>query len=388
VISLSDGRFQQNEGPPSSRESVVVPSPARRLDFDVVIATRNRPAALALSIPLILRQSRLPRKLIVIDSSDDHASAAEAVAEAVAGTSWSGIVIVEHASPGLTRQRNRGLAHVESEIVFFPDDDSLFHPGTSEAIMRVYERDAEGRIAAVCAAPSADPPPGALQDARYQTARAPGLRDRIGRHLRSLERYLEATSPTTYLGKLLMARHERPGWLDEEDCVLVEHMTGYRMTFRTAVIRAEGFDEALAAYAVNEDRDASFGAMRHGCLAAALKGRIYHHKFPSGRGDPYTLGMMQVLNRCYITLKHVRDADLALAEAREVRRRVRRLCRRKVLTSLPSIYRQSGREQLRGVLAALDGVRAMLDARREDLPRIYSETQDRILAVRERSRQR
>ena len=50
----------------------------------MVIATRNRPEALALSIPLILGQSRKPRKLIVIDSSDDHAPVAEAVAETVA----------------------------------------------------------------------------------------------------------------------------------------------------------------------------------------------------------------------------------------------------------------------------------------------------------------
>ena len=52
------------------------PSPScerpARLDFDVVIATRNRPQALELSIPLILGQSRQPKKLIVIDSSDDQ----------------------------------------------------------------------------------------------------------------------------------------------------------------------------------------------------------------------------------------------------------------------------------------------------------------------------
>ena len=96
---------------------------ARRVDFDVVIATRNRPQALALSIPLILGQSRQPRKLIVIDSSDDHAPVAEAVAKMTAR--WNGRVVVEHSAPGLPRQRNRGIAHVEAEAVIFPDDDSL-----------------------------------------------------------------------------------------------------------------------------------------------------------------------------------------------------------------------------------------------------------------------
>src|SRR5699024_3280194 len=87
--------------------------PGRPLDFDVVIATRNRPKALELSIPLILGQSRQPERLIIIDSSDDHAVVARTVATAT--RDWSGNVIVEQADPGLTRQRNRGLAHVEAE---------------------------------------------------------------------------------------------------------------------------------------------------------------------------------------------------------------------------------------------------------------------------------
>ena len=50
-------------------------------------------------------------------------------------------------------------------MVLFPDDDSLFHPGTSEAILRAYELDTEGRIAGVCAADALEPPPGALAGA-------------------------------------------------------------------------------------------------------------------------------------------------------------------------------------------------------------------------------
>ena len=42
------------------------------MTYDVVIATRNRPEALRLSIPLILKQGRPPTKLIIVDASDDH----------------------------------------------------------------------------------------------------------------------------------------------------------------------------------------------------------------------------------------------------------------------------------------------------------------------------
>ena len=51
----------------------------KRLDHSIVIATCNRPAALRLSIPRMLKQSRPPTQLIVIDSSDDHAAAVKAV---------------------------------------------------------------------------------------------------------------------------------------------------------------------------------------------------------------------------------------------------------------------------------------------------------------------
>ena len=350
---------------------------ARQLDFDVVIATRNRPEALALSIPLILGQSRRPRKLIVIDSSDDHAPVAETVARAVAEAGWDGAVVVEHSEPGLPRQRNRGLAHVGAEVVFFPDDDSLFHPGTSEAIMRAYELDAEGRIAGVCGAAATEPPPGALTGARYAMSAAHRHRARMSMYRRRLRLRFAWWRPVLHLGGLLRARAAPLGWLEAENCVLVEYLEGFRMSFRTAVLRqAGGFDELLTAYAIGEDIDASFAVTRHGCLVGARSARIYHHKFPSGRGDPYMLGMMKVLNDAYVTLKHVYDAGLAPAEARRVRWLVRQYyCRLMVLRRL---FRRSERDELRGVLAAAERIKAMLTAPREDLPRIYSETFARL----------
>jgi glycosyltransferase involved in cell wall biosynthesis len=382
---------RQNEQPLAdggerSVSSAPAPGTSRPLDFDVVIATRNRPEALALSIPLVLGQSRQPRKLIVIDSSDDHARVAETVAEAVdkarAGPGWSGKVVVEHSGRGAAYQRNRGLAHVEAEVVFFPDDDSLFHPGTSEAIMRAYELDTDGRIAGVCAADALDPPAGALAGARYQMTRVHKQESRALRLRNRLERRFDALSPTHYLGGLLKARFEPLDWFEAENCVLVEYMTGYRMSFRTAVIRANPFDETLRFFGLVEDPEASFAAMRHGALVGARNARIYHHKFPGGRGDPFWLGLVGVLNRSYVVLKHVHDAGLAPAEAERVRRVLRRFGRLKVLSCLTRLHRGSGRDELRGTLAALDGVKVMLDTPRADLPRVFTEIHERIQARR------
>jgi GT2 family glycosyltransferase len=389
---VSGGVSAPAGGEPAGREAAAFRKPARRLDFDVVIATRNRPEALALSIPLILGQSRRPQRLVVVDSSDDHAPVAAAVAEAVAaaradggadggaGGGWDGAVIVEHSGSGSAYQRNLGLAHVEAEVVIFPDDDSLFHPGTSEAIMRAYELDTEGRIAGVCAADALEPPPGVLPAARYDMtpgqkrgARIMGLRNRV-------ERRFAALNPTLYLGEVLMARAAPLDWFAAENCVLVESMTGYRMSFRTEVIRAAPFDETLKDYALHEDLDASFAAMRLGSLVGARNARVYHHRFPSARGDAYTLGLTVVMNRAYVALKHVHDAGLAPAEAARARALIRQFCRLKLVQTLPRAYRGRDREHLQGVLAGLQGVRAMLDAPRDALPAIYAETMARARA--------
>ena len=350
------------------------------LGFDVVIATRNRPQALALSIPLILGQSRQPRKLIVVDSSDDHAPVAEVVAEATAD--WGGTVIIERSSPGLPHQRNVGLRNVESDVVMFPDDDSLFYPGASEAIMRVYELDSECRIAGVCAADALEAPDGALAIASYDMTLSHKLRAKVMRYRNWLGRRINALSPTLYLGTLLRKRGKPFDWFGAENCVLVEYMTGYRMTFRAAAIRAQGFDETLQAYALSEDLDASFAVMKHGILVGALNARIHHHKFPGGRGDPYTLGMMRVLNRSYVVLKHLHDAGLSKAEAYPARTLIRHFCLLSVFTCLGGLFTPNGRERLCGVLAALGGVRAMLTAPRGELSIIYHEIQGRVLANR------
>lgn len=340
------------------------------LTFDIVIATRNRPEALALSIPLLLGQSRRPEKLIVIDSSDDHAPVAKVVAETTAG---SGIeVIVEHSQKGLTRQRNLGLRHVTAPIVLLPDDDSLFHPGTVEAILEVYERDTEGRVVGVNPADAPEPPAGVLDSAAYDMSAehrraASQVRTRL-----KLGRKLTDLKPQFLIGNLLVARAPDLPWLDEINAVKVQWLTGYRMSFRTAAIKAAGFEEVFGGHALFEDVDASFAVSRQGCLIGARKGRIYHHRFPSGRGNRYTLSAMAVANLAYLMAKHGADLDLAPAERRAARIKTRRHYRLRWLSALARSLRDPGaREELRGLRAARPEIDRLFDAPRDRLAETY-----------------
>ena len=320
------------------------------LTFDIVIATRNRPEALALSIPLMLGQSRLPGKLIVIDSSDDHAPVVAAVAAAT--RDWNGEVIVEHSAPGLPHQRNTGLAHVTADVVIFPDDDSLFYPGTSQAILEVYERDTEGRIAGVCAVPQPTPPPGVLPEGAYQMSETHQREARLQRIRNRLDKRLAHLNPAGGLGQLLVNRQPRPDWVGTYEVPLVAYMTGFRMSFRTERIRAVGFDATLSGYALAEDVDASLAVARDGLLVGARPARIYHHRFPGGRPDPYRSGAIGILNPVYVVSKHIADGRLSETEQQTERARLRAFMRARLFASALRLFKPGGIQQARGALAA------------------------------------
>lgn len=336
------------------------------LDYDVVIATRNRPEALALSIPLLIGQTKPPKRLIVIDSSEDHAPIADAVAAATLG--WDGEVIVEHSGKGLPHQRNRGLSHVVSDIVLFPDDDSLLYYDAAEQMLSVYERDHDHEISAVCAIEAREPPPEASLGQTYGMS-GEHLREAKSRGWRTrLVKRFPVLKPAPHLGRMLNARHKPPAWIGQSRVTPVEYMTGFRMSFRRSAIAEAGFDEALGGYALDEDIDASFTAMRFGVVVCARDARIYHHRFPSGRGDGHVRGRMEVLNRIYVVRKHVPPASQefsAILWAQWIFPWI------KLAAMLPGIRSRFGRQRIVGTWSAIRASRRLWSAEIGDLPAAY-----------------
>lgn len=341
------------------------------LDFDVVIATRNRPKALALTIPLILGQSRVPKRLIVIDSSDDHAPVAQVVAQTTQGHPVE--VIVEHSEKGLTRQRNRGLTHVTAPIVFFPDDDALFHPGTSQAIMEIYERDTEKMVAAINPADAPTPPPGVLSQAEYDMTQDHKLMARTVRARTWLGRRLLSAGPRYYIGRILLERAPRMPWLAELDALQVEWMTGYRMTFRSEVVKADGFEPVFGGYSLFEDTDASWNAWRHGVVVGANRGGIYHHRHPGGRADHYGLGAMGLVNLAYLMAKHGTDLGLSTAQIEDTRKLTHKYASLRMWAARLKGLRGNAdaKDALRGMTAAKPGIDRLYAAPRDQLGQVY-----------------
>src|SRR5208283_5097821 len=157
----------------------------QELEFDIVLATRNRQQVLQLSIPLMLAQNRLPRRFIVVDASDDHSAARRVVEDAFErAETRAELLILKSPIAGSSYQRNIGLQHVESPVVIFPDDDVLWYPSVADAIMRIYEKDMDKAVGCVATSVAPVYPAGVFPSnkAPYQLE----LRDRVAKNIRKV----------------------------------------------------------------------------------------------------------------------------------------------------------------------------------------------------------
>src|SRR5690625_401221 len=336
------------------------------LSHSIIVVTRNRPDALALSLPLLIAQSRRADRLLIVDSSDPALFAATGAL--VAGMAASPVPIIHQASPpGMTVQRNIGLSQIESDVVFFPDDDSLYHPGTVETMMRIYERDTDQLIGGVCSAEAKRPPEGVLDrpDA-YKMSRSDRIKARIGGIRRKLEDRIVPHPSHLAAGRKYGRLPPGPNWLQDENAILVPWMTGFRMSFRTEAIRRHGFCEDLGRYAMGEDIDAGFSVLDEQLLVGARNAQIYHHKAPAQRANGRAVGAMDVLNRAFIIAR-------AGEAAPSVRKAYLRHSQYKLMQYLVGRSRGGSfaRDRYQGARGALSLAPILFDTPREKLTEVY-----------------
>jgi glycosyltransferase involved in cell wall biosynthesis len=341
------------------------------LTLDIAIVTRNRAQVLDLSLPLLLKQSRKPDNIIIVDSSDDPEAVPAVVQKYLSATD---IPITFFRSPaGMTIQRNIALQHVTSDIVMFPDDDSLLLPGALEAIMRIYEADVDERIGGVCGREALEAPAAVLSVARkrYRMNRVDRIKKLIARQRFLLERRF-CPDPMTLFGRSRCNALGTLDWLSEKNAVAVEYMTGFRMSFRTRLIAQHGFDETLGRYALFEDVDASYSIMKTHLVVSAWDARVYHYRSPERRDAGLMLGVMQVLNRAYVVCRHAEPGANA-------RRSLQRYTLYKMGIYMTEAQSKFGRDRLIGAFRAYRCLPALLKATPENLTDTYLQLREYCL---------
>lgn len=345
------------------------------MNYDVVIATRNRPQALELSIPLILGQDRKPNKLIVIDSSDDHNKVSKTIVKTVGDSQIELEILRSKANSSL--QRNIGLERVESPVVMFPDDDSLWWPGVAESVMEIYERDVSEIIGGVSAGLAKSVPPHTNLEINQESKML--FKDRFRQKISGIRYRLNSkigSDPMYVLGRLLLEKHDVPDWLETENASLTEYMTGCRMSFRTDAIRAVGgFNCDLGAnvgWAAYEDADASFAVMRKYLLVKAHNAKVCHYMFPSKRAKGFSMGFINQFNRSYIVIRHSSSDS-------PVYRSLKRFALYKAMQYLLGVKDQYGRDRLRGHIKAMRSMKFLLESSPEDLRDFYLKQCQKVL---------
>lgn len=105
------------------------------LAYSIVIATYERADALRDALASVARQTRLPERVVIVDSSAGDASRAVAA-------EFSLPIVYERAEiPSAAQQRNQGVRDIQSPLVAFIDDDVVLAPDVFDKLCRVFEAD-------------------------------------------------------------------------------------------------------------------------------------------------------------------------------------------------------------------------------------------------------
>ena len=102
--------------------------------FDLVVATVDRTDELGRFLDSIEEQGYGPLRVIVVDQNEDAR-----VAKIADGRSFE--LVHARSARGLSCARNVGLAHVDADLVAFPDDDCVYPPGLLARVAERFESD-------------------------------------------------------------------------------------------------------------------------------------------------------------------------------------------------------------------------------------------------------
>jgi hypothetical protein len=245
---------------------------------------------------MVLRQTRLPAEVIVVDASRDwEANRQLCVVKAAQEHPEIRWEYDPARVRSLTAQRNQALEKATSDVLFLIDDDAFMYPDCAFEVMKVYEAD-QGRAVAgvapsqVASPPDVPPPNGGTPPPLASAPLNPiqKLADYC-RHLVDVDGLLLPYDP-------VYPDHPLPPEVSALGAFPCRHFNGFRMTFRREFVQKERFDEMLTRYAAAEDLDASYRVSRHGALAITPHGHIFHAEDPSARLTRYTRYSLGLIN--------------------------------------------------------------------------------------------
>jgi glycosyltransferase involved in cell wall biosynthesis len=317
----------------------------------------------------MLSQSRAPRRLLVVDSSDNHDEVV-AILERI-GLRFDIPVKIIKSKPGIAYQRNVGLDHVGSPIVMMPDDDSLWYSGYTEAIMKVYENDENEELGSVCGSVAPSPPPSLPNASEPYKIRWQDKPTNIGQHvLRKIGRFFQDPISIEYNTRL--KSWYQSSWLGRHDVSLCSSFNGFQASFRSRLIRDLGYDELLGRYSLYEDREMMFRMMHTHIPVVAGDAKVYHYRSPEPRTSGIEWGVITILNRTYIVCKHAAPGSLS-------RSLLMKYCYYQLFLFLTRAMKRVGRRRVIGAWRGISCLPLLINASSAELPGLYTRMRSECL---------
>jgi len=238
----------------------------------LLLCTRNRSGEVRTCLDSVRVQTRVPDRVLVVDSSDDDATA---VVVADLATAWPMGSVIEHrrAEPGLTRQRSEGIDASTEEIVHFIDDDTVLEPGYFAGIVDAFESDRAGRLGGVGGFVTDQPP----------------------HRFRRVDSWfgLEGTAE----GMVLPSGRNVRVYTEPREPMTVDWLPGCAMSYRRTVFARERPNLRLDVQSNGEDVELSYRVRQYWSLVITPRARMEHHESPRGRRSGEQLVRVELLSR-------------------------------------------------------------------------------------------
>ena len=252
------------------------------LTASMILPTHDRPRFVARAVEAILRQTRLPDELIIVN--DGTQDVGGEVRDRVVA---SGVRLLyeRRDTPSLPVSKNRGMELATGDVVIFTEDDVILPDDYLAALLELYEADAAGAvdaIGAVVVEPAAAGLSRRLHDALSRLVPIYAWAPRV-----CAARYVRL--PAGLRRRLRPAR-----WI-----------SGGALSLRRRVAQVERFEEAFSGYAQAEDTEFAFRVTRRRAMFVAPRLHVVHDRAPSGRPDMHRRGRMYAANMLHIARNSV-----------------------------------------------------------------------------------
>ena len=246
--------------------------------ISVVIPTYNRYKDLTVCIDSILKQSRRPDELIIVDDGNLPDVPLQHACER-AGIK---IIYFKKDKPGLTASRNQGVRLASGDLLFFLDDDVELFTDYLANIVDVFQQDKTEKIGGVGGMIVNEPP----------LSRSKKLR-------RLLDLCFLVTGSTE--GKVLKSGFcvnfgstGRP----LKQLTQVDFLAGGVCAYRKDVFTKFCFDENYKGYGLGEDKDFSYRVSKYYQLMVTPEAKLNHYESPQMRFDHRRMGYEFIIS-CY-----------------------------------------------------------------------------------------